>query len=273
VLVLTSLGSIGDTTARSANTCAVSRAPSDNALVLVSVINSDTVGTAVEPTTVAGAGLTFALVGSSLTFNPTTPGSQVHNMSLWRAMGTGLNGSVITADWSGNGNTGCAMLVEEISGVSIRGNNGEAATGHSNTSASNASLGLVVVANQSAGSTINGWYCIQGQGTAGAVTVDGDWVQSTGTGYGLPSSGLFSAYTLLSTGTRVRWSTGGNENRGGIIVEIVAEDTPPSSAAGGWLHSAQGHGIRAFPPRTRNEYWVEVGHQRSSNPATDTREG
>jgi hypothetical protein len=34
----------------------------------------------------------------------------------------------------------------------------------------------------------------------------------------------------------------------------------------------RGRKIRVYPPRIRNEYWVEPGHVETDDPATDTRE-
>src|SRR5690348_3326055 len=94
---VTSLGSVGDTNARSTHTCALSRAPAPNTLVLVEVVVTDAAGTPVQPSSVSGAGLVFSMVGSSLTFNPTTVGSQLANLSLWRSMGTNPSSSMISA--------------------------------------------------------------------------------------------------------------------------------------------------------------------------------
>ena len=45
---------------------------------------------------------------------------------------------------------------------------------------------------------------------------------------------------------------------------------PPQGATWAWAEQTGRH--RVFPPRTRDEYWVEPGHQETQNPATDTRE-
>ena len=47
--------------------------------------------------------------------------------------------------------------------------------------------------------------------------------------------------------------------------------TPPDGPQ--WAHRQRGRQLRVFPPRIRHEYWVEVGHQETDDPATDTREG
>jgi hypothetical protein len=44
----------------------------------------------------------------------------------------------------------------------------------------------------------------------------------------------------------------------------------PQGAQWVWQEKSRGH--RTFPPRTRDEYWVEFGHEESTNPALDTRQ-
>jgi hypothetical protein len=52
---------------------------------------------------------------------------------------------------------------------------------------------------------------------------------------------------------------------GGESVAVVAD-----GAKWGW--PVTGRRLRVYPPRIRNEYWVETGHQETDDPATDTRE-
>jgi hypothetical protein len=40
-----------------------------------------------------------------------------------------------------------------------------------------------------------------------------------------------------------------------------------------WAQPVKGRRLRVFPPRVRNEYWVEPGHIETDDPYTDTREG
>lgn len=225
--VFTSLGSRAETTARSEHTCEFARAPANNTLVVVAVLVSDTAGTPAQPTGVVGAGLTFSLATSSVTYNPTTGGSQLHNLSTWRGMGTGLDTSVVTATFANN-STGCAILVTEVSGVSTAGTNGSSALSGSATSVNDTNSSITLFP-PSAFSTANGWFSVVGVSAGAAQTPDGNWTTLDSCSYAGPSTGITSGFTDLSDGTVLNWSGGANDNRGSIILEVVA-DNP---AAGG----------------------------------------
>jgi hypothetical protein len=266
-----SLGSLSETQARSAHTSSIMRAPADNALILVSVAVGATAGTPVEPTSVEGAGLSFSLITSSMTFDPVTVGSQLHNISIWRGMGTSLESSVITASF-GITTTGCGILVAEVSGVSRRGNNGEAAVGKSIGTRSGTSNGQLVN-GPSATSVANAWYGVWGRGTASAAGIvpNVNYTFIDRIGFSTPGTGLHSAWTTLSSGNTMQWKADVDGQNAAFLVELVGDNPQPSSG-GQWAHG-YGKGHRVFPPRVRNEFWVESGHQRSDDPATDTREG
>lgn len=102
-LVVTSLGSVADTAGRSTYTCTLSRAPADNTLVLVTVVNADAAGTVSDPSSVSGSGLVFSKITSSVSYNPTTAALQTKNHTAWRSMGAGLVNSVVSVNFaSGN---------------------------------------------------------------------------------------------------------------------------------------------------------------------------
>jgi hypothetical protein len=267
--VPTEVGGMGDTNNRSAYTCELIMSPTANALLLAGVLVSDAAGTPVEPTGVVGAGLTFSLVTSSVTFDPTTVGSEIHNISLWRAMGPAPDSSVVTATFP-NAATGCVIQVHQVSGCSTKGNNGESAVGGSATSRVNNSSSITLFP-PSGGSTANGWFSIHGAGTTGTATPMQGWTSLGGEGYLTPSTGMFSAWTERSDGTVLQWMSAQPEWRGAVIVELVA-DNPADVAPAQWAQGMIGRGVRAFAPRLRSEYWVERGHVVSENPATDTRE-
>lgn len=270
-LVFTSLGTQGDTNQLSAYTCNLIRAPNPNTLVLIGVVASDAVGTAVQPVSVAGAGLTFEMVGSSITYNPSTVGSQLHNLSLWRAMGTAPNDSQVTATLP-NAGTGCAITVTEVSGVSKAGTNGDKAVSSSTISFSDGTASLTVW-TPSATSTADGWFSVVGLGGS-VVHSNGDWISVTGSAvsYATPGSLIQSGYTTSASANSVRWLGAGGSDRGGVLTGIVA-DNPTGQAGGQWAQAMVGTAERVFPPRTRSEFWVESGHGVNLDPATDTREG
>lgn len=219
-ITLVSLGSVGDTNARSAHTCTIFRAPADNALVLVSVLATDISGTAVEPTGVVGMGLTFSLITSSVSFG--TIASPAYNLSAWRAMGSSVASSVVTATFNNNTN-GCAMLVAEISGVSQGGSNGASAVGQSATTRADG-VSRVTILGPSATSTVNAWLAMHSAASSEQGVPAFNFAIIDRAVYATPDAGLISAWTLLSTGTTSAWTSSGVDNRGGIIVELVADN-------------------------------------------------
>jgi hypothetical protein len=54
--------------------------------------------------------------------------------------------------------------------------------------------------------------------------------------------------------------------RGAAPLDAVTPQGPQ------WVWPAKGRRIRVYPPRIRDEYWVESGHVETDDPATDTRE-
>jgi hypothetical protein len=274
-IAVTSIGSWSDTASRSAFSCVLARAPEPSTLVLVSVLASDTAGTPVEPTGVIGVGETFSIVTSSVTYDPNTPGSETKNLSLWRALSAAPTASMITATFPNNA-VGCCILVNEVSGVSKAGTNGSSAVSASATSrAENGSKLTVFV--PSATSTSNGWFAVCGSDDTLGVQAARGWVASDSTNHLTPNSALVSTYTLLHSVTSAIWSRAGSGtalNHAGIVIELVADNPaePASVSTAQWAASMGCGGFRMFQPRIRNEYWVEVGHATTTDPATDTRE-
>jgi hypothetical protein len=229
--VASSLGAMGDTNARSAYTCPLSDTPENNALVLVSVLAADAAGTAVEPTGVVGANLTFSIVTSSVSFD--TIASVAKNLSVWRAMGSGLVNSVVTATFS-NAATGCCITVDEITGVPS-GSNGANAVGQSATSRSEA-ISAVTVIGPSALSTANGWlvaYGVDNSGAGDAPDASLNYQHLSRATHETPVTALESAWTALSGGNTVGIRGAGAQNRGAIIVELVGES---GGGGGGGQH-------------------------------------
>ena len=48
---------------------------------------------------------------------------------------------------------------------------------------------------------------------------------------------------------------------------------PPPIQTAQWVWAQDAGQVRTFPPRVRDEYWVETGHIETTDPATDSREG
>lgn len=263
------LGDFGDTTARSEYTCPIVQPPAANSLVMVSVLVSGAAGVPVEPTSVVGAGLTFSIATSSVTFAPTTVGQETLNLSLWRAMGAAPDGSIVTATFP-SAASGCAILVDQVSGVSKAGANGEKALSGSSTSRVNNNSALTVFF-PSATSTANGWFATG----AHADTTDGaaspNYNSSSSQSFSTPASCVYSTWTTLSTATLVVFTSNDLERRGGIAMELVA-DNPGPTVAGQWAQGMTGFVPEGFAPRIRGDLWVESGHARNTEPYTDTRE-
>lgn len=271
-IAVVSIGSVGDTTARSAQSCALARAPGANTLVLVGVCVSDVVGTPAEPSGVIGAGLTFSLVTSSISYDITTAGSQNHNLSLWRAMGASPDGSMVTATFANN-NTGCAILVTEVSGVSKAGTNGSSAVSGSAITMADA-LSAVTAFFPSVSSTANAWFSILGA-DIGSAAPRPNWTSLDSSVYATPTTNFYSAYTLVPSGTSVAWAGLANTNPAVIAVELVGDNPaiPTTTNAAQWIQGFGVSGPRVFQPRGRGNVWVEAGHAVNTDPATDTREG
>lgn len=219
----TSIGSLGDTNTRSDYTCTLSRAPTASALVLVAVNTTDTPGGSVfEPSSVSGAGMVFTIV-SSVSYAPLSAGTQKYNVSLWRGMSLTPTGSLVTIHY-GASRTGCDVLVTEISGTSTSGTSGANAVGASATSVTDGSSALTIV-GASASSTVNAWFSVLGVATQTAVDTPGqNWTSLASVAHGTPIAALFSGWTTRSTGTTAAWSGSGSRERGGILVELVADN-------------------------------------------------
>lgn len=264
---ITPLGRQGDTAARSSLTCDLLRAPFPNTLVLVSVLVADNTGTPTEPTDVSGAGLTFSLATSSITYNLIAQASSTHNLSVWKGMGVSPDSSLITATFS-NANIGCAMMVNEVSGVTTVGSGGTTAIGGSASSVVD-SLVTVTAFLPSAGSTANVWFASHGCGTSGIATALQNWSQLTQTNFLTPSTGLVSAWTTLSTATTSTWTNSATENKAVIALELVSDNF---TSVTGWMHNDWARGMRSFAPRVRSVV-LEPGRTDATDPYQDTSEG
>jgi hypothetical protein len=260
---ITSLGSLSDTNARSAHTCSIFRAPEPNTLVLAAVRVSDTGGTPVQPTGVVGAGLTFDLVGSSVTCS--TVASPTINLSFWRGMGS-AESSVITATLA-NASLGCGMIIHEVTGVPV-GLNGANAVGQSATSVMDTSSQFTIIAPVAL-AVRNAWLAATSANSLEFPVPSGNYQVLDSVAYATPDHHLTSAWTTLSTGTIVDYSASGVDNRGGLIVELVAAS---DTAGGQWAQGMSGFQSRSFSPRVRGDLWVQPGDIRSTDPATDTWE-
>ena len=164
--------------------------------------------------------MTFSLVTSSVTFN--TIASGAHNLSLWRGMSATPSNSLITATFP-NAATGCAIIVDSISSVSQAGSNGDHAIGVSSISSVDGDNILMLLGLSSAGSTANGWYAVQSSQSSEVPTPNNNYQSQTTAGFLTADTVLISAWTTLSTGTRVTFTASGVDNRAGIIVELVAD--------------------------------------------------
>jgi hypothetical protein len=121
-------------TSSSSTTSATSHAtasvtPTANRLVLAAVVNK--IGTAPASTpTCSGNGLTWVQV-ATVPYN--TNASNLHRLTLFRAMGTSPSAGAITFDYAGTTHTSAGWSVIEFSGVNTTGTNGSGAIGLTNT--------------------------------------------------------------------------------------------------------------------------------------------
>jgi hypothetical protein len=224
---VTSIGSVGNTVALSVYSVDMLATPGANRLILLGVSVADTAGTPVQPSSVSGGGLVFSMIGSSITWGPLGVGNQVYNLSLWRSMGASPDGSLISIAFA-NAATGCAAIVDEVTGINTSGTSGANAVGHSSITASDNSLGIDVIAAQEAAAASNAWYTVAAHGGAQAMTASNDFTLVSGVSHVNPGNRFQSAWTTLSTGTALRWASTTNFDRAGIILELVAAPSGPS---------------------------------------------
>ena len=221
-ITASSIGSKGDTTARSTYTCAKATAGASTDLILVAV-NSSHAATAAAPSSVSGGGQVFTK-SSSVTFN--TISTPTHVLSLWYSMGGTPDTSNISVDFGGTSQTGCAILVTRVSGVSTSG-----------TSGVNAFNSLSTVKNSTSNITIfiPGFFdtpdgCFTVVGTAANATSDNpdaNYVKLDATNYATPSTELCSAWTASSSVTQIIWTGSGTTDRACYALDLVADNPPP----------------------------------------------
>lgn len=228
VISIATLGSVGDTNARSTYTCSVTAAPSANNLVLVGVLNTMAAGTVVTPSSVSGCGMVFSLVTSGISFGG-AQGSETHFISLWRSMSATPSSSVVSVNLPTNG-TGCAILVHQVSGVSTSGTSGANALGKSATSDDAQGSASAVSANGgSATSTANAWFTIDCPVAQARDNPGNGYTVLQNAAYATPSVNLASAYNLDDTAGQSVW-TGNSQRRAAIVVELVADNPGGSSS-------------------------------------------
>ncbi len=122
-IVVRVLGSTNDTSNVSTYSVALTNAPATNSLVLVGVVNS-IAASATVASAVTNGNQSFNLVANT---NFSTIASPTKNVSIWRAMTNIASGTTIKADFGGVAQSGCNLVVLEITGVDNSGANGAGA--------------------------------------------------------------------------------------------------------------------------------------------------
>lgn len=222
-IAVASIGSLADTNSRSVYTCETAVQPSNDSLILVGVIMNDAAGTAVEPTSVVGFGITFSLATSSVTFN--TAASGQHNLSLWRGSNAAPLGSIVSVTFPAAPN-GCGIIVHQCSNLTTAGANGSSAVSGSARSSSDVVNNSTITATApSAASTANGFFSISGLPNSTAPDSPGqNWTLLDAAGFSGNGTGIESGYTTLSTGTTAVWSSAVTARRAAIVVELVHDN-------------------------------------------------
>ncbi len=227
-ITIASLGTLGNTGNVASYGTTPIRAPAANATVLVGVVVSDTAGTPVEPTQVRGAGLTFSLVTSSVTW--ATVASPTANLSVWVGKGAAPDTSNFTADFP-NAATGCAFIIHEVSGLTTVGSGISKSATSRNPAGTSAST-LTIFA-PSAGSTANAWltFCAT-EGDSGNISpnLNLNWTALDVGTYSTPATRIESAWTTLSTGNTSSWTKEVASFLAAIQIELVADN--PAAAGG-----------------------------------------
>ena len=222
-IAVASLGAMGDTNTRSVYTCPVTGSPGANSMLLVGVIVNDAAGSPIAPSSVSGLNMVFSLE-SSVSFGGAGAGAETHNISLWRSMSPSPDASLISVAFA-SGPNGCAILVNEISGVSTSGSSGTNGAGQSATSFNTGNSSAVTLSAPSAASTANAWFAIEGENLNDTTDRPADnWSFLTAASFTANGSGIHSAWTGLSTATRSYWTGSGAARRATILLELVADN-------------------------------------------------
>lgn len=214
------VATIGDTSNATSYTTG-SFTPGVNTLYLLAVVHSDAAPETTIPTITTTTGLTFVQVGSSVPFD--TIASNVHRITLFRAMkASGLSAGTVTVNLADAG-TGCAAQVIPVTGVVTTGTDGADAVRNIVTGSANANANPSITLGSFA-SSLNGVFACFG--------FDVQSTPTAGTGFSVAGGAMFYATPDTTVFTQWNWQNATTvdcalaaADWGGIACELVADPT------------------------------------------------
>ncbi len=193
--------------------------PVANRLYLAAVANSDAAD-AILPT-LSGNGLTWVQVATIQ-----APTSLLFRITLFRALGASPSTGTTTADFAGDSQTGCAILIAEFTGIDTGGTNGSAAIVQSVTgfvdpsSAADPSATLAAIA--SAGNAAYGVFV-----SGASFTAPGSGFTNLHSNtYATPSRFHYSEYSLGSANTVVTAAAGAGVS---CVIGVEVAEAPAAT--------------------------------------------
>lgn len=196
--------------------------PVANRLYLLAVSHSDTAPEATIPTIATTTGLVFVQVGSSIAYD--TTGTNVHRLTLFRAMkSAGLSNGTYTVTLA-DADTGAASVLIEVTQVVTTGTDGADAVTNIATNAANAGANPSITMGAFA-SNNNGVAAFFGFDITTAATASNTgWAVIGDASYATPNTGLTALWTGANSGTAT--CVQGSSDWAGIAVELVSEAVP-----------------------------------------------
>lgn len=191
--------------------------PTSNYLILASVTSSKS-GTPNTPT-LSGNGLTWVQF-DQVAYD--TVGTQ-RTTTFFRAMGSSPSSGAVTADFGGNTQTACVIVIDQFSGVDTSGTNGSGAIVQSVTGTEYA-LDTLTINLAAFSSANNATYGVASNGDSGNFTAGTGFTQVGATGSTTPLINTMSQFRN-DNDTSVTFLGTALWTMGGIAVEIKAAAT------------------------------------------------
>lgn len=206
--------------------------PVANRLYLLAVVHSDTAPETTEPTISTTTGLSFVQLADNVTSAISQPfdtlASNVHKLTLFRAMKpSGLSAGTYTVNFA-DAATGCAAMLVEVTGVVTSGADGFGAirdtniTMHGFDATVNPTLGGLMNSSFFLES-YNGVFACFGSSIQTAPTAAAGYTGLSSPDYATPSTGLFGIWR--ATADISPSVTLASSNCAAIAVELVAAQT------------------------------------------------
>lgn len=169
--------------------------PSSSSLVLVSIHNRISAGTAGTPT-LTGNGLTYVLVNQTTGLNRAS--------HLFRALGVSPTSSLVTISFSTQTQTEVTWVIDQITGTDTSGSNGSGAVVQSaNGSTTDTSLTLFL--NNFGSSNNFGYGCVE-HGANNDTTPNAGFNELADVGNSEVGTRLATIYLVNNTGVGASWS-------------------------------------------------------------------